>query len=67
LAARHAVTDLVNAHPHLWPLLNRLTLTYEHEGIRAGVNWCATLRLLERRHAAGRRPLRRAYPDTIRT
>jgi len=48
LAARHAVTDLVNANLHLWPELNRLTLTHEHEGIRCGVDWCATLRVLEK-------------------
>jgi hypothetical protein len=49
LAARQAVVELVNAHPELWPELNRLTLTWEHEGIRNEVNWCATLRLLHRR------------------
>jgi hypothetical protein len=49
LAARQAVTELVNTHPELWPELNRLTLTHENEGMRPGVNWCATLRLLAKR------------------
>jgi hypothetical protein len=52
LVARQQTVDLVNAHVQLWPLLNELTLTYEHEGIRVGVDWCATLRTLERRRAA---------------
>ena len=51
LAARQRTTDLVNANPELWRELNRLTLSYEHEGLRTGVNWAATLRLLEIRQA----------------
>jgi hypothetical protein len=40
--------ELVNANLQLWPELNRLTLTVEHEnGMRSGVDWCATLRLLQ--------------------
>jgi hypothetical protein len=49
LAARQAVAELVNDHLELWPLVNRLTLTSENEGLRVGVNWCATLRVLGRR------------------
>jgi len=48
LAARQQVVELVNANPHLWPELNRLTLISDHEGIRCGVDWCATLRVLEK-------------------
>lgn len=51
LAARQAAVELVNRHLELWPLLNQLTLTSEHEGMRSGVNWAVTLRLLERRLA----------------
>jgi hypothetical protein len=64
LAARQAATDLVNAHPALWPMLNELTLTYEHEGIRAGVNWAATLRLLKRRIAGAAIPSACGRRDT---
>ena len=48
LAARQAATELVNANLQLWPLLNELTLISEHDGIRCGVDWCATLRVLEK-------------------
>jgi hypothetical protein len=59
LAARQVIVALVNAHPELWPELNRLTLTCEYvQGFRIGVNWCATLRLLERRLLAADRPRR---------
>jgi hypothetical protein len=58
------VVDLVNANPHLWPELNRLTLTHEHEGIRCGVDWCATLRLLERRIAGAAIPSACGRRDT---
>lgn len=48
LAARQRAVELVNANLQLWPELNRLTLTVEHEnGMRSGVDWCATLRLLQ--------------------
>ncbi len=48
LAARQQIVELVNAHVQLWPELNRLTLSYEHDGIRCGVDWCATPRVLEK-------------------
>jgi hypothetical protein len=69
LAARQQVVELVNANLQLWPLLDQLTLTVEHEnGMRSGVDWCATLRMLKRRHAADANArLQRAFPDTIRT
>ena len=59
LAARQAIVELVNAHPELWPELNRLTLAGEYvQGFRIGVNWCATLRLLQGQLMAADRRLR---------
>lgn len=51
LAARHAAVDLVDRQPELWSLLDRLTLTSEHLGLRSGVNWGKTL---DRLRAASR-------------
>jgi hypothetical protein len=57
--------ELVNANLQLWPLLDQLTLTVEHEnGMRSGVDWCATLRLLERRIAGAAIPSACGRRDT---
>jgi hypothetical protein len=59
LAARQEAVDLVNAQPELWPLLNKLTLRALRDDICGGVDWCDTLRLLQR-EASPRLPLRAA-------
>ena len=59
LAARHAAVDLVNERPELWPVLNALTLRAHNNEVCGGVDWCDTLRLLQR-EASRRRPLRAA-------
>ena len=46
LAARQAAVELVDRRPELWLLLNQLTLTSEHLGMRSGVNWAKTLERL---------------------
>jgi hypothetical protein len=52
LAARQEAVDLVDRQPELWSLLDRLTQTSEHLGMRSGVNWAKTL---DRLRAASQR------------